>query len=119
MKMHRLSLTVFVLFLASTALITACQETASRFTDRTIQNLEDEVGGAAERSSERAADQAGGAICGSNGALILLFAGAPAFFALRRTGSSVGTRAKHRIFSLFNQNIRAEKRQKEENNGRY
>jgi predicted small secreted protein len=119
MKKHRLSLAVFVLFLASSALITACQETASRFTDRTIQNLEDEVGGAAERSSERAADQAGGAICGSNLALILLFAGAPAFFVLRRPGSTFHRRGKHRISSLFNQKIREGKRQKEEKNDRH
>lgn len=119
MKKHRLSLTVFVLFLASISLVTACEEAASNFTNRTIQNLEDDVGGAAERSSERAGDQAGGAICGSNITLILLFTGVPAFFALLRPGSSNDRRGQHRILSLSNQKIRAEKRQKEENNDRY
>ena len=119
MKKHRLSLAVFVLFLASSALITACQETASRFTDRTIQNLEDNVGGAAERSRENATDRAGGEICASNVALILLFTGAPLFLALRRPGSTFDRRGKHRIFSLFNQKIREGKRLKEEKNGRH
>jgi hypothetical protein len=119
MNKHRLSLTVFVLFLSFGVLLTSCQETASRFTDRTIQNLEDEVGGAAEQSRENASDQAGGEICGSNVAAILLFTSAPAFFAWRRPGPSIGGRRKNGILSLFIQKIRTEKRQKKENNGQY
>lgn len=119
MKKHRLSLTVFILFLASSALITACEEAASNFTDRAIENLEEDVGGAAERSRERAADQAGGEICGSNVAIILLFTGTPAFFALRRPGSMIHRRGKQKILSLCNLRTGVEKRTKEENDGRH
>lgn len=119
MKKHRPGLTVFILFLTSIFLITACEEAASNFTDRAIENLEEDVGGAAERSRDSAADQAGGAICGSNLALILLFTGAPAFFALRHPDSAIDRKGKRRISALCNQKTGAEKRQKEENNGRH
>ena len=58
---------IFVLLVLITAfLVSACEETAARLTDRTIENLEEEVGGAAERARQQAADKAGGGICGSD-----------------------------------------------------
>ncbi|HET6443063.1 MAG TPA: hypothetical protein VFI27_00665 [candidate division Zixibacteria bacterium] len=86
MNKHRQTLTLIFVLLASVVLITSCQEAASNFTDRAIENMEDEVGGAADRSRQRASDQAGGEICGSNVAMVLLFVGTPALLLLRRPG---------------------------------
>ena len=115
MKKHRLRFTVFIFFLASVVLITACEEAASNFTDRTIQNLEDDVGGAAERSRENATDKAGGEICGSNVAMILLFIGAPAFITLRRPASKIDARGNRKMRSPSNRKADSEKHEQEEN----
>ena len=86
MNRHGQTLMLFFLLLAFVVLITSCQEAASNFTDRAIQNMEDEVGGAADRSRQRASDQSGGEICGSNAAMVLLLTGMPALLLLRRPG---------------------------------
>jgi hypothetical protein len=86
MNRHGQTFTLILLLLASVVLITSCQEAASNFTDRAIQNMEDEVGGAADRSRQRASDQSGGEICGSNVAMVLLFIGTPSLMLLRRSG---------------------------------
>jgi hypothetical protein len=117
MNKHRLSLTLLLFFITSAAAITACEEAASRFTDRTINNLENEVGGAAERSQDRAADQAGGAICGSNAALIAIFVGMPTFIVLRKSAPTFDPRGKRRQLAQSSRIVNSEKRKKEEDDG--
>ncbi len=77
-----------LLLLAGTLLISACEETAGRITNRTIENLEKEVGGAAEQSQQRASEKAGGAICGSAYALPLIIVGMPVALTLWRSNGS-------------------------------
>lgn len=81
-----------LLMLALAFLTAACEETASRFTDRTIENLEEEVGGAAERSRQQAADKAGGGICGSTLAAPLGIVAFPALISLLSHKTSHGRR---------------------------
>ncbi len=77
-----------MLLLAGSLLISACEETAGRITNRTIENLEKEVGGAAEQSQQRASEKAGGAICGSAYALPLIIVGMPVALTLWRSNGS-------------------------------
>ena len=82
------TVSLILLLLAGSLLISACEETAGRITNRTIENLEKEVGGAAEQSQQRASEKAGGAICGSAFALPLIMMGLPVGLTYwRATGS--------------------------------
>ena len=65
MKPARKIILIFILICLALGTLSACQQTASNLTDRAINNLENEVGGAAERSSQKAGDQAGGLVCGA------------------------------------------------------
>ncbi|MFN2190302.1 MAG: hypothetical protein ACK2T3_16190 [Candidatus Promineifilaceae bacterium] len=56
---------LIILFCAAVLVLSACQQTASNLTNRTINNLENEVGGAAERASQNAGGQSGGLVCGA------------------------------------------------------
>ncbi len=85
-----------ILLLAGSLLISACEETAGRITNRTIENLENEVGGAAEQSQQRASEKAGGAICGSAYALPLIIVGIPVALTLWRSNGSKKNRGVSR-----------------------
>ncbi len=58
MKISWKSIAILVSLLASMVVVTACEQSASNFTDNMINNMEEEVGGAAERSSQNAGQQA-------------------------------------------------------------
>jgi hypothetical protein len=83
-----LTTSLILLLLAGSLLISACEETAGRITNRTLKNLEEEVGGAAEQSQQRASEKAGGAICGSAYALPLIMVGLPVVLTLWRANGS-------------------------------
>ncbi len=110
MKNQRRYITLLVLVLITLVLVTACQETASRFTDNMIENMEDEVGGAAERSSQRAGDQAGGAICGSPMALALLFLGTPAILLVRKNRTRITKRKAEAISETCQQDLKTDRK---------
>lgn len=75
---------VLLVFLFTIALLTTgCEEAASRFTNRAIDNLESEVGGAAQRAQDRASEKARGAICGSTGVLALFLTSLPLVILIR------------------------------------
>lgn len=92
MKISWKSIAILVLLLSSMAAVTACEQSASNFTDNMINNMEEEVGGAAERSSQNAGQQAGGQICGAPLALVFLPFSASIFLVIRRGESSVSRR---------------------------
>ena len=72
MRSPRKTILLLVLLCIVAAALSACEQTASNLTDRAINNLENEVGGAAERASENAGDQAGGLVCGAPLAMLFL-----------------------------------------------
>jgi len=95
MKIRWRSIALLVLLLASMAVVTACEQTASNLTDNMIRNMEEEVGGAAERSSQNAGEQAGGQICGAPLAMVFLPLSASIFLVVRR-GEPIIKRRKTR-----------------------
>jgi len=110
MKNQKRNVTLLILLLISLVLVTACQETASRFTDSMIENMEDEVGGAAERSSQRAGDQAGGAICGSPMVLALLLLGTPAILLVRKNNTRFTKRRAQANSETSQQDMKTDKK---------
>lgn len=92
MKIRWRNIALLVLLVASMALVTGCEQTASNLTDNMIRNMEEEVGGAAERSSQNAGEQAGGQICGAPLAMAFLPVSASVILVIHRRAPSVKQR---------------------------